>query len=745
MATLDALSDVDFELFVADLLGRELGVRFEISSRGPDGGVDLLATGADGMVHVVQCKHYLHSSMADLVRAARRERATLAASEQRVDRYTFVTSRRLTRDGKEKLRDILAPFTSSTADVLGEADLDLLLKQHPQVELEHVKLWLNGSGPLDRLLNAGTYERTHALLHEIRDALPRYVQTSSFWIALGVLRCEGVCVISGPPGVGKTTLGNLLLLSSAQEGYRPFEIGRDVEEAWRLYREDERQVFIFDDFLGRTALFENVSDDIRSLRRFISRVARDQSSRFVLTTREYVWRQATGRSEEFNLHGFDAQRYLLQLESYSARERALILYNHVYFSSLLGPKARESLTRNNGYERVVTHPAYNPRLVEWLTVLQRPTPDQEANFADHCVYVLENPRMLWTHAFERGLEDVGRIVLWTLAGMPTWTPDLKLMDAIEQRLASRGLPCDPETIRGTLRTLDGSFVRSRMTLDGRITFALINPSLLDFLSQRVDSHPADARDALDAAQVFGQVAWVCDRLAGNGMADAMARAIVRIVVVEPTSAASGARAVEQLVAVCMWCAADDDLRERLADWLDGKIAACSDDVALTGLVFDRHIQLIAAAPGAGVDPRPLAGSVKEELLDRTYWGPHFEQLLDLADACPWLLSTEEHAALVTAFADVEREVFEDPARKLQDEKDVARFAEVTARLRGESAEDVLARLRRRINRRIELRDAAHSEVKNGFLRRVRQADALYMEGLFARLAPTRDENADIEP
>jgi Novel STAND NTPase 3/Restriction endonuclease len=744
VATLDALSDVDFELFVADLLGRELGVRFEISSRGPDGGVDLLATEADGIVHVVQCKHYLHSSMADLVRAARHEQTTLAASGQRIDKYTFVTSRRLSRGGREKLRDVLAPFTSSTADVLGAADLDLLLKRHPQVELEHVKLWLSGSGPLDRLLNAGTYERTHALLHEIRAALPRYVQTSSFWTALDILRCQGVCVISGPPGVGKTTLGNLLLLSSAQEGYRPFEIGRDVDEAWRLYREDEPQVFIFDDFLGRTTLFESVSDDIRSLRRFISHIARDASSRFVLTTREYVWRQATRQSEEFNLHGFDAQRYLLQLEAYSARERALILYNHVYFSPLLGPAARASLSHKNGYERVVTHPAYNPRLVEWLTVLQRPTPEQEANFADHCVHVLENPSMLWTHAFERGLEDAGRVAIWSLAGMPTWTPDEELMGAMEHGLASRGLQSDLRTIQDTLRTLDGSFVRSRMTLDGRMTFALINPSLLDFLSQRVESHPGDARDGLDAARDFAQVAWLCDRLVGGGAADTMARAIVRVVDGAATSASSDGRATGQLAAVCAWCAVDDDLRERLTDWLDGKITACAYDVTLTGLVLDRHIQLIAAAPAAGVDPRPLVVSVKAELLNRSYWGAHFEQLLDLADACPWSLSADERAGLLTAFAAAEREVFDDPARQLQDEKDAVRFAEVTARVRDESAEEVLARLRRRINRRIQLRNL--SEVKNDFLQRIHQADALYMEGLFARLMPEREnENTDREP
>jgi hypothetical protein len=744
VATLDALSDVDFELFVADLLGREFGVRFEVSSRGPDGGVDLLATQADGIVHVVQCKHYVHSSMADLVRAAQHERTKLAASGRQVDKYTFVTSRRLTRGGREKLRDVLAPFASSTTDVLGAADLDLLLKQHPQVELEHVKLWLSGSGPLDRLLNAGPYERTHALLHEIRAALPRYVQTSSFWAALDVLRRQGVCVISGSPGVGKTTLGNLLLLSSAQEGYRPFEIGRDVEEAWRLYREDERQVFIFDDFLGRTTLFESVSDDIRSLRRFISHVARDASSRFVLTTREYVWRQATRQSEEFNLHGFDAQRYLLQLEAYSARDRALILYNHVYFSPLLGPAARESLSHKNGYERMVTHPAYNPRLVEWLTVLQRPTPEQEANFADYCVHVLENPSMLWTHSFERGLEDAGRIAIWSLAGMPTWTPDEELMGAMEHGLASRSLQSDPQTIQDTLRTLDGSFVRSRMTLDGRMTFALINPSLLDFLSQRVESHPDDARDALDAARDFVQVAWLCDRLVGGrAAADTMARAIVRVVDDTTTSASPDGRTTEQLAAVCAWCAVDDDLRERLTDWLNGKITACAADVTLTGLVFDRHVQLIAAAPAAGLDPRPLIDSVKAELLNRSYWGAHFEQLLDLADACPSSLSADERAGLLTAFEVAERAVFDDPARQLQDEKDAARFAEVTARVRGESAEETLARLRRRINRRIELRNL--SEVKNDFLQRVRQADALYMEGLFARLTQEREnETTDHE-
>ena len=59
------LSPADFEDLVRDLVGRELGVRFEAFAAGPDGGMDgRHARGAAAAI--LQAKHYGRSSYASL-------------------------------------------------------------------------------------------------------------------------------------------------------------------------------------------------------------------------------------------------------------------------------------------------------------------------------------------------------------------------------------------------------------------------------------------------------------------------------------------------------------------------------------------------------------------------------------------------------------------------------------------------------------------------------------------------------
>ncbi|MGJ4845913.1 restriction endonuclease [Leifsonia sp. Le1] len=62
-----SLSDHDFELLVADLLGADESLRYEPFARGADLGVDLRRI-AGGEVHVVQCKHMVGSTSRSFVR-----------------------------------------------------------------------------------------------------------------------------------------------------------------------------------------------------------------------------------------------------------------------------------------------------------------------------------------------------------------------------------------------------------------------------------------------------------------------------------------------------------------------------------------------------------------------------------------------------------------------------------------------------------------------------------------------------
>ena len=73
MRSYEELSDHDFELFVADLFGTVENERYEVFARGPDLGIDLRHEHKNGTLDVIQCKHYIHSSMSDLRAAARKE------------------------------------------------------------------------------------------------------------------------------------------------------------------------------------------------------------------------------------------------------------------------------------------------------------------------------------------------------------------------------------------------------------------------------------------------------------------------------------------------------------------------------------------------------------------------------------------------------------------------------------------------------------------------------------------------
>src|SRR5580698_6147290 len=91
------LSPADFEDLSRELIGKELKIRFEAFSAGPDGGAD--GRHAEGKnFTILQAKHYVGSRFSSLKAAMKRERLSIGKLSPR--RYLLATSCKYTPNNK---------------------------------------------------------------------------------------------------------------------------------------------------------------------------------------------------------------------------------------------------------------------------------------------------------------------------------------------------------------------------------------------------------------------------------------------------------------------------------------------------------------------------------------------------------------------------------------------------------------------------------------------------------------------
>jgi hypothetical protein len=502
---LSALTDHDFEVFVADLFHAVEDRRYEVFARGADGGVDLRHLGGDG-IHVVQCKHALFSTVAQLVSQAKKERVNLAALDPQPASYRFVTSRRLTAANKVTLRVKLDPYIASDADILGEDDLLLLLGEHPEVERRHIKLWMPSSAGLQALLNASVGSRARTLAQDIERSLPLWVPNAAFDEARQMLRDRGVCVVAGTAGIGKTTLAKMLVGDAIDAGYELVVVSADIEEAWRVHDPSVPQIVYYDDFLGRSAFEPRLGrkEDDR-LVQFMRLAGRSATTKFVLTTREYILQHAHQLHDRLADGDLEGRKVLLELPAYTRRQRAEIFYNHAHASGALSGAARTALLVDDAYARIIDHPSYNPRQIEWITGMSGHTITytEDQDYVTFAVEALDDGTRLWRHGFENELTDAPRALLFTLAGLPNQVALDDLEKAFKEHCAAAGLSVRGRAFEKAMAIVDDSFVRTSVESSTHFA-AFYDPSVADFVTAYLVDSPEDAITVLRGSVFFEQ-------------------------------------------------------------------------------------------------------------------------------------------------------------------------------------------------------------------------------------------------
>jgi hypothetical protein len=510
-----ALSDIEFEGLVGDLLSAELSTPVERFSAGPDGGIDLRwKTGSEGN-GVGQCKHYLRSSFSQLLSAARREVPHVEQLEP-AD-YQFITSFDLSVAQKDRLYELFRKWMADPKNVIGGRDLDGLLTRHESVERRHPKLWLASGSQLFWSLHSELASRAAALRERVENSLPRYVVNRSYERAREILEKHRVCVVAGVPGIGKTMLAYVLLADAIALGYEPVEVSADIEEAWISLRGSDLQVFLYDDFLGQLSFGERLGkNEDKRLSDFIAKVSSMRTKRLIMTTREYVLQDARQTYERLN--SLDKRlRFVLELEDYTRADRARILYNHLWHADVSPGALREIAA--GGYKRIIDHPAYSPRLIEYCTGRAFDTVNK--GYVVRMTDVLDHPSQLWRTAFEHHLRVEQQLVVVTLATLPARTAvgDLQVAHhALCQRLA---VPCTSSLFRSALATLEGTFIAIEH-VENRPSARFHNPSITEFVLDWLAEDRQTVAALIESAVFFDQLRQIytqaAETVGGRGSA-----------------------------------------------------------------------------------------------------------------------------------------------------------------------------------------------------------------------------------
>ncbi|ESX08541.1 hypothetical protein X768_22620 [Mesorhizobium sp. LSJC265A00] len=506
------------ELLTRDLLQAHWKVDIENFKSGKDGGIDLrYARGPQKIV--VQVKHYHRTGLRGLLRELAAEAIKLRALAPL--RYLLVTSVPLSPANKDEIVAALGQDLIAPDDVVGQEGLNALLDQYPEVEGRHFKLWLASRGVLDRVLNNAAVTKSEFKVQQVYEKARRYVESSTFPQAMNMLVRDGVVIIAGAPGVGKTTLADLLLYTHLEQGYQAVIVQRDIDEAAALFQPGTKQIFYFDDFMGSTFLGENgliTANDDRVLLDFIAMIRSSSKARLILTTREHIYSHAIGRSERLRNSNIDDYRVVLRMPGYSTLQRAKILYNHLYFSEL-PPAYRQELLQNNFYIQIVRHEKFNPRLIEWLSTFRRVKQYPVHQYRAFVTRLLADPSEIWRHAYEREISDAARSLLLALISVEgkIGADSLKVaFDALHRTRAHHyGFKTNPADYRNALRDLNGSFIKP----SGKTAYEVLDPSVLDLMNSIIREEPDNAVDMLAGAVDFSQVQqiWKISR-AGGGTA-----------------------------------------------------------------------------------------------------------------------------------------------------------------------------------------------------------------------------------
>ena len=485
------LSDFDFEVLCKYIMEKKLGKNLYVFAPGRDGGVDITEDCIEKSI-VIQVKHYCNSPFSGLKSSLKKEVEKVVAINPK--QYYICCAQRLSLNNVKELYEMFSEYMESKENILDLRNIDEYLKQEENKDIlrANYKLWLESANILSELHNQSIFVDCEVLLYGIEAEKNKFVETNYYQQCKDILEKEGAVLLIGTPGVGKTITTKMLALYYAANGYKiRYTTNGDItklKDALSMNRE-EKELVLLDDCLGQH-YFNMKSTQGNELLALVKYILLNPNKKIILNSRVTIFNQALEETRDFK-YFINSERIklrVLDVNEIGIVDKGRIFYNHIYFENL--PKAYfDNLKDKLNYKKIVKHPNYTPRLMEFVTQQWNYEQVVPMKYTSFILRVLNNPKEIWQDEFTQRLKAEDRILMTTLYSLTDTEVSIDVLQrAYNYRLqGTPGVDTTRNLFEESMNRLTKSMIK---VIDkyNRKMVGVMNPSINDFLKKYLEEN-----------------------------------------------------------------------------------------------------------------------------------------------------------------------------------------------------------------------------------------------------------------